>query len=49
LDCPIANFAEEEAYTMTVFAHNPSPFETESIRVAVPNGNYKVFIMAYDG
>lgn len=49
LDCPIANFAEEEGYTMTVFAHNPSPFEMESVRVAVPNGNFDVNEMINNG
>lgn len=34
---------------MTVFAHNPSPFEMKSVRVAVPNGNFDVNEMTFDG
>jgi hypothetical protein len=49
LDCPIANYAEQEGYVATVAVHNPSTVEMTSARIAVPNGNFKVNILDYDG
>jgi hypothetical protein len=49
LDCPIAEYTQEEGYTMTVFVHNPSPVDLESVRIAVPNGNFKVNHLEFDG
>ena len=43
LDCPIADFAEEEGYKMNVVVHNPSTVDMVSARIAVPHGHFDVF------
>ena len=42
LDCPIANYAEESNYTMSVAVHNPSANPIKQASFAVPHGHFKV-------
>lgn len=42
LDCPIAANVEKES--MNVVIQNPSSLETKFVKLAVPNGNYDVFV-----
>ena len=43
LDCPIANFTENDEYKMNVVVHNPSTVDMNSARIAVPHGHFDVF------
>jgi hypothetical protein len=49
LDCPIANYANQESYVATVAVHNPSTVDMNSARIAVPNGHFQVNVLDYDG
>ena len=42
LDCPIANYAQDEDYKMNVVVHNPSTVDMTSARIAVPHGHFDV-------
>lgn len=42
LDCPVANYALESNYTMSVAVHNPSADPILKPSFAVPHGNFKV-------
>jgi hypothetical protein len=42
LDCPVADYAQEEGYTMNVAVHNPSTVDMISARIAVPHGHFDV-------
>ena len=42
LDCPIANYAQEEGYKMNIAVHNPSTVDMTSARIAVPHGHFDV-------
>lgn len=42
MDCPIANYADEKEYTMSVAVHNPSNVELSVAEIQVPHGNYSV-------
>lgn len=42
VDCPIADHALDDGYTMSVIVHNPSSVNLTQARIAVPHGNYLV-------
>lgn len=42
LDCPIAEYENEESFKMTALVHNPSSLDMTYARLAVPHGKFDV-------
>jgi len=45
LDCPIADFTNNEKFQMNVAVHNPAAFDIKGARIAVPDTKFSVEVL----